>query len=102
MSGRNGADNKGGTGPGNQGGARFDTAKRITVIRKVGVDGFGGRVECIGSGVVVVVQVEWFHWVGVHDDVIWTQKLLKRYERARIDRTNDAIIAAWGVRDRPI
>jgi hypothetical protein len=48
---RDGADDEGGAGPGDQGGAGFGAAKRIVVIQEVGGDCFGGCGGC-----VVVVQ----------------------------------------------
>ncbi len=49
---RDGADDEGGAGPGDQGGARFGAAERIVVIQEVGGDCFGG----FGGCAVVVVQ----------------------------------------------
>ncbi len=52
--GRDAADDEGGAGPGDQGGARFGAAERILVIQEGGGDTFGGCGGCVNGGVVVV------------------------------------------------
>ena len=54
MPGQDRADDKGGPGPGDQGGARFGAPERVVVIQEVGSDGFGGCGGCVDGGVVAV------------------------------------------------
>ncbi len=51
---RDGADDEGRAGPGNQGGARFRAVERVVVVQDVGEDGFGGCSSCVDGGVVAV------------------------------------------------
>ena len=50
---RGGADNKSGARPGDQGGAKFGTTKKVIVIQ-VGGDSFRGYGDCVDSRVVGV------------------------------------------------
>ena len=51
---RDGADDKSGAGPRNQGGAGFSAFERVVIIPEVGGGfGFGGCGSCVGCGVVV-------------------------------------------------
>jgi hypothetical protein len=52
--GLDGADDKGGAGPGDRGGAEFGAAERVVVVQEVGDDGFGGCSGCVDGGVVGV------------------------------------------------
>jgi len=52
--GRDGANYKGGTGPGDQGRARFGAAEWVVMVQKVGGDGLGGCDGCVDGGVVAV------------------------------------------------
>ncbi len=70
--GRDGADDEGGAGPGDQVGARSGAAQRVLVIKEVGDDSFGRCIGCGDRVVVVVVHLDGFrvdlvedHWRSV-------------------------------------
>lgn len=64
---RDGADDEGGAGPGDQGEARFGAAERVVVVQEVGDDGFGGCGGCVDGGVVAVRDGFWVDLVEDHE-----------------------------------
>lgn len=64
---RDGADDEGRAGPGNQGGARFRAAERVVVVQEVAEDGFGGCSDYVDSGVVAVRNGVRVDLIGDHD-----------------------------------
>ena len=55
MPGQDGADDKGGAGPRNQGGAEFGASEQTVIIREVGGSfAFEGCGSCVGCGVFVL------------------------------------------------